>query len=72
VIVSATVINLLLALLIAPRFGAQGMAWVTVFVEAYILIGLLWALRRRGLSPIEPKLLPGLWRDVIALVAKRS
>jgi hypothetical protein len=48
------------------------MAWVTVFVEAYILIGLLWALRRRGLSPIEPKLLPGLWRDVVALVAKRS
>jgi PST family polysaccharide transporter len=72
VIVSATVINLLLALLIAPRFGAQGMAWVTVFVEGYILIGLLWALRRRGLSPIEPRLLPGLWRDVVTLVARRS
>ncbi|HSA79308.1 MAG TPA: oligosaccharide flippase family protein [Geminicoccaceae bacterium] len=72
VILSATVINLLLALLLVPRSGALGMAWVTVFVEVYILIGLLWVLRRRGLSPIEPKLLPTLWRDVGALAARRS
>ena len=72
VIGSATLINLLLALAIAPRFGAQGMAWVTVLVEGYILIGLLWALRRRGMSPLEPKLLPALWRDVVALAARRS
>jgi polysaccharide transporter, PST family len=59
VILSATVLNLALALALAPRFGAFGMAWVTVVVEGYILLGLCWALHRNGLKPITPGL---LWR----------
>jgi polysaccharide transporter, PST family len=59
VILSATVLNLALALTLAPRFGAYGMAWVTVAVEGYILLGLCWALHRNGLKPITPGL---LWR----------
>lgn len=72
VIVSGTLINLILALIFASRYGALGMAWVTVVVEAYILGGLLLALHRHGLKPIEPRLLPGLVRDVVAQVARRS
>ena len=48
VIVSGTLINLTLALLFATRYGALGMAWVTVAVEAYILTGLL-------LDPVPPR-----------------
>jgi PST family polysaccharide transporter len=59
VIVSATVLNLALAVIVAPRFGAVGMAWVTVAIEGYILVGLWWALHRHGLKPILPGL---LWR----------
>jgi PST family polysaccharide transporter len=72
VITSATVINLTLALIFAPRYGALGMACVTVLVEAYILCGLLWALRRQGLRPIEPLLLPALVRDVVAMIKGRD
>ncbi len=72
VVVSATAINLALALIFAPRYGALGMAWVTVAVEAYILCGLLWVLRREGLRPIEPLLLPALVRDVVAMIKGRE
>jgi O-antigen/teichoic acid export membrane protein len=72
VIVSGTLINLTLALIFATRYGALGMAWVTVVVEAYIMCGLLFALHRHGLRPIEPRLLPSLLREVRALVAKRG
>lgn len=68
VVLSGTALNLTLALLIAPRFGALGMAWVTVVIEGYILIGLLVALRRHGLKPIMPSL---LWRGFANLVAAR-
>ncbi len=57
VILSAAVLNLALALTFAPRFGALGMAWVTVLVEGYILVGLWSALHRHGLKPIAPGLL---------------
>lgn len=53
VIISGTVLNLVLALLLAPRFQALGMAWVTVAVEGAILIGLLLVLRRHGLRPLD-------------------
>jgi PST family polysaccharide transporter len=68
VIVSATVLNIALALLLAPRFGALGMAWVAVVAEGFILIGLLWALHRRGLRPIAPS---QLRRSFAALLAER-
>ena len=67
VILSATVLNLALALMIAPRFGAQGMAWVTVFVEGYVLLGLWWTLHRHGLHPIAPSLLRDGWAWVGAV-----
>jgi len=57
VIVACAVLNLILALSLAPRFGALGMAWVTVVAEGCIMFGLLWALRRRGLRPLTPALL---------------
>jgi polysaccharide transporter, PST family len=56
VIVSSTVLNLFLAILIAPRFGAEGMAWVTIAVAVYVLLGLLFALRLNRLSPRLPHL----------------
>ena len=54
VIVSATALNLGLALLLVPHFQALGMAWITVAVESAILIGLLLVLRRHGLHPLSP------------------
>jgi O-antigen/teichoic acid export membrane protein len=59
VIVSATALNLALALALVPRVGALGMARVTVLVEDCFLLGLGWGLRRHGLKPITPGL---LWR----------
>jgi PST family polysaccharide transporter len=72
VVISGTILNLILALLFAGPFGGIGMAWITVTVEAYILIGLLWALHRHGLRPIAPQLLPRLVRELVAQVARRS
>jgi polysaccharide transporter, PST family len=57
VIFATAVLNLILALSLAPRFGALGMAWVTVVAEGCIMLGLLWALRRRGLRPLMPEVL---------------
>jgi PST family polysaccharide transporter len=57
VVLSGTAVNLVLALLLAPRFGAYGMAWVTVVVEGYLLVGFLLMLRRAGLRPIRLGLL---------------
>jgi polysaccharide transporter, PST family len=61
VILSATALNLVLALSLAPRFGALGMAWVTVTVEGYILLGLWWTLHHHGFKPIVPGLLRRGW-----------
>jgi PST family polysaccharide transporter len=68
VIVTSAGINLALALILAPRFGALGMAWVTVVAESFILTGLLFSLRHKGLNPITPALLR---RGFAALVAER-
>jgi polysaccharide transporter, PST family len=68
VLVSSTVINLVLALILAPRLGALGMAWVTVVAESVILTGLLCSLRYRGLKPVAPGLVR---QSFAALVAER-
>jgi PST family polysaccharide transporter len=68
VIVSSTAVNVVLALIVAPRLGALGMAWVTVVVEILILTGLLCSLRYRGLKPIE---LQVLRQSFAALVVER-
>jgi O-antigen/teichoic acid export membrane protein len=57
VVLSGTAINVALALVLAPLFGAYGMAWVTVVVEGYLLIGFLLVLQRAGLRPIRFSLL---------------
>jgi polysaccharide transporter, PST family len=68
VIVTSTGLNLVLALTLVPRFGAFGMAWVTVVVESFILAGLLLSLRHKGLRPIVPAVLR---RGFAALIAER-
>ena len=57
VVVISTGINVVLALILAPRYGALGMAWVAVIAESFILVGLLFSLRHKGLKPITPTLL---------------
>lgn len=57
VLVSGAVLNVGLALLLAPVFKGFGLAWVTVTVEGFILVGLVVALRRRGLRPFNPEIL---------------
>jgi polysaccharide transporter, PST family len=68
VIVTSTGLNLVLVLTLVPRFGAFGMAWVTVVVESFILAGLLLCLRHKGFRPVAPALLR---RGFAALVAER-
>jgi PST family polysaccharide transporter len=51
VVLSAALLNVLLVLVLTPRFGALGMAWIAVAVEGCIVLGLLWTLKRRGISP---------------------
>lgn len=67
-IITSAILNLIFALLLAPRFGAVGMAWVTVMAESCMLIGLLWALYSQGFQPITPDLLR---RGFAALLAER-
>ena len=68
VAVGSTGLNLVLALILAPRFGALGMASVTVVIESFILAGLLWSLHSRGLKPIAPAVLR---RGAVALITDR-
>ncbi len=68
VILTGATCNLLLALVVAPRLGAMGMAWVTVVVEFGIVAGLLAVLYRRGLRPFQFEILRGL---VLLAMARR-
>ena len=68
VVIASTVLNLALALILAPRFGALGMAWVTVVAETFILTGLAWSLHHMGIRPIARGILR---QGFIALVAER-
>lgn len=43
--------NMLLALFFIPRFGAQAMAWVVVYTEAWVALALLSYLWRKGQLP---------------------
>jgi PST family polysaccharide transporter len=69
VILTSAGLNLVLALILAPWFGALGMAWVTVVAESFILTGLIWSLRQRGLRPIAPEILR---QSFVTVVADRS
>ena len=68
VVIASTALNLALALILAPRFGALGMAWVTVVAETFILTGLVWSLRHSGIKPIGRGILR---QGFMALVAER-
>ncbi|GEA16564.1 O-antigen transporter [Moorella sp. E308F] len=53
IIVSAGLLNLVLAVLLAPRFGPQGMAWAVVISEAFVTLAMYVILSRLGLSPLQ-------------------
>lgn len=53
IIVSAGLLNLVLAVLLAPHFGPMGMAWAVVISEAFVTLAMYAVLSRRGLSPLQ-------------------
>lgn len=53
IIVSAGLINLVLAVLFAPRFGPIGMAWAVIISELYVTLAMFVALSQRGLNPLK-------------------
>ena len=52
IILLAGVLNLVLALLLVPRFGALGMAWGLVLVECWVTGAILVYLVRQRLFPL--------------------
>jgi len=52
IVICSGVINVGLALLIAPRFQQIGMAWAAVTAESFVAFGMYGALRSRSLDPI--------------------
>lgn len=53
VILASGVVNIGLALLLAPRFGHTGMAWAIVSAEVMSTAGLYVTLRRAGFDPLN-------------------
>ncbi len=51
VVVLGAIVNLTLAIALAPRFGASGMALAVVGAEASVTLGMYTVLRLRGLHP---------------------
>ncbi|MGL4611000.1 MAG: oligosaccharide flippase family protein [Trueperaceae bacterium] len=51
IVIVAGLVNLGAALLIAPRFGAVGIAWLVIVIEAFITLSMFIVLWRRGLNP---------------------
>jgi PST family polysaccharide transporter len=51
IILLAGLINLGLAVLLAPRYGPQGMAWAVVSSEAFVTFGQFIALWQKKLFP---------------------
>ncbi len=54
--VAALILNTLLAMLLAPRFSYNGMAWAVVFSQTVAVAGILLVLHRRRLNPFSSKL----------------
>jgi PST family polysaccharide transporter len=69
---SLMVVNLLLVLMVAPRFGALGVACVAVFAESYLLAGLLLVLRMHGIGLISPRWLRGARSDARMVEQRRG
>ncbi|MCC7409553.1 MAG: oligosaccharide flippase family protein [Phycisphaeraceae bacterium] len=51
VVMGAGVLNVLLGVLVAPRWGAVGMAWVIVLVEGVVTLAVYGMLRRARMEP---------------------
>jgi O-antigen/teichoic acid export membrane protein len=43
---SAGVLNLILAVFLAPRYRHFGMAWAVVCAETFVCIAMVWTVRR--------------------------
>jgi len=54
IIFAAGLLNVALALLVVPRYGALGMAWVVVLSEAWVTGAMLGYLWWRGRLPWRP------------------
>ena len=54
VVLMSGVLNVLMAFLLAPRYGHLGMAWAIVSAEAFATVGLYVTLRRAGFNPLKP------------------
>lgn len=52
-----SITSVTLALLLVPRYGTDGAATATVTAHTMVLLGLGWALRSEGISPV-PSLVP--------------
>ncbi|MDQ2710901.1 MAG: flippase [Acidobacteriota bacterium] len=54
--VAALILNTCLAMLLAPKFSYDGMAWAVVFSQTVAVAGILLVLHRRRLNPFSGKL----------------
>jgi PST family polysaccharide transporter len=52
IILGAGLLNVVLAVLLAPRFAQIGMAWAVLASEVFVTAGIYIALRRRHLDPL--------------------
>ena len=53
---AALIINILLAMTLAPRFSYDGMAWAVVFSQSVAVAGIILVLKRRRLNPLSKNL----------------
>jgi PST family polysaccharide transporter len=53
VVLMSGVLNVVMAVLLAPRYGPIGMAWAIVSAEAFATAGLYVTLRRAGINPLK-------------------
>lgn len=53
IVIGAGLLNLALAIWLAPSFGGRGMAWAVVAAEAFAAVGMWLYLRSRRLDPLQ-------------------
>jgi PST family polysaccharide transporter len=52
IILGAGILNIVLAIVLAPLFAQMGMAWAVLTCQIFVTVGIYLALRRRGLDPL--------------------
>jgi Na+-driven multidrug efflux pump len=55
IVISTGLINIILAVLLAPKAGAVGVAWAGVLSQALGAVGVFFTLRLMHLNPLERK-----------------